>query len=207
MNSTPPIPIAISARHVHLTQEHVEALFGEEHQLQPKVELSQPGQFVAEQRVTLVGPKRSIERVAVIGPTRARTQVEISRTDEFHLGLDAPIRCSGDTDGTPGITLEGPAGRVTVTEGVIQAQRHLHMTSADAERYGVRHKEVVEVAIDSEGRDLIFGDVVVRVKDSYRLEMHLDTDEGNAAELGRGDSGVLVTTEACVTLRPRNASS
>ena len=192
----PPIPIKISARHVHLTEEAVAALFGAGHELTPRAPLGQPGQFVCEERVTLLGPKRSLERVAVVGPPRRACQVEVSRTDEFHLGLDAPIRGSGHVAGSPGITLEGPAGRLALTEGVIQAQRHIHMRPEDAEAYGVEHGDLVDVAIDSAGRDLTFGDVLVRVKASYTLEMHLDTDEANAADLGRDAVGVLVATAA-----------
>jgi acetate kinase len=202
----PRIPVAISARHVHLTDAAVERLFGTDHRLTPRQPLSQPGQFACEETVTLVGPRRSIEGVGVVGPTRPRCQVELSRTDEFQLGVDAPVRCSGDLAGTPGIVLEGPAGRIALDDGVICAQRHIHMTPEDAERFGVEHKDIVEVALDTEGRDLVFADVVVRVKPSYRLEMHLDTDEGNAAELGRrGASGVLVETDQIVQLRRRRA--
>ena len=200
VREAPPIPIAISARHIHLTLPDVAALFGRGYQLTPKTPLSQPGQYVCEERLTLVGPKRSLERVAIIGPPRGRTQIEVSRTDEFHLGLDAPIRCSGKVDNTPGITLIGPAGKLTTTEGVIQAQRHIHMRPQDAELYGVQDRDVVEVAVDSAGRDLVFGDVIVRVKDSYALEMHNDTDEANAADLSRGASGCLVPTDGTVRL-------
>ena len=199
----PPIPISISARHVHLAQEHVEALFGPGAQLQERKALTQPGQFAAVQRVNLVGPKRRLEGVTVVGPTRGRTQVEISRTDEFHLGLDAPIRCSGDIDNSPGITLEGPAGSVTLTEGVIQSQRHIHMTPEDADIYGLQDRDIVEVAVDTGGRDMVFGDIVVRVKASYKLDMHVDTDEGNAADLGRGSTGVLAETSGSVRVLRR----
>jgi acetate kinase len=202
----PPIPISISARHVHLTQEHVEALYGPDARLEPRVELTQPGQYAAKQRVTLIGPKRSIERVTVVGPPRGRTQVEISRTDEFHLGLDAPIRCSGDLDNTPGLTLEGPHGRVTLAEGVIQSQRHIHMTPEDAEIYGVQDRDIVEVSVDSDGRNMVFGDVVVRIESSYSLDMHLDTDEGNAANLGRGATGVLAGTGGTVRVLRRRST-
>jgi len=195
------IPVAVSARHCHLTQEAVEALFGAGHQLKPRKMISQPGQFAAEEIVQLVGPKRTIEKCRVVGPTRSKCQVEISRTDEFFLGLDAPIRGSGDLEGTPGITLVGPAGTYQMEEGVICAQRHIHMTSDDAARFGVKHHDNVEVLIDTEGRDLVFGDVLVRVKDSYALEMHLDTDEANAAELSRGEQGVIVKTNAFVRIR------
>ena len=194
------IPLAVSARHVHLTREVIEALFGEGHELTPMKWLSQPGQFAAEERVTLIGPKRSLERVRIIGPERPLCQIEIARTDEFFLGIDAPIRRSGDVKNTPGITLEGPKGRVTLDYGVIQAWRHIHMTTDDAEYFGVEHKDIVQVAIDSDGRDLIFGDVMVRVKDSYRLEMHIDTDEANAAEVVRGQQGVLYSTDESVRL-------
>ncbi len=198
------IPVAISARHVHLTDEAVSALFGAGHSLEPAQPLSQPGQFACKETVTLVGPRQRLEDVRVVGPARPRCQVEISRTDEFHLGIDAPVRCSGDLDGTPGVLLEGPAGRYALDEGVICAQRHIHMTPDDAERFGVGHKDVVEVALDTDGRDLVFADVVVRVKPSYRLEMHVDTDEGNAAELARsGASGVLVETGRVAHLRKR----
>jgi len=203
VREAPPIPVAVSARHIHLTLPDVAALFGRGYQLTERAPLGQPGQYVCEERVTLVGPKRSLERVAIIGPCRGQTQVEISRTDEFHLGLDAPIRCSGKVANTPGITIVGPAGQITTDQGVIQAQRHIHMTTADAEVYGVSDRDVVEVAIDSEGRDLTFGDVIVRVKDSYKLEMHIDTDEANAADLSSGDGGVLVPTTGHATVLRR----
>lgn len=200
----PTIPVAISARHVHLSHEHVEALFGEGATLTPRVELTQPGQFACKERVALIGPRGRIEKVRVIGPVRGQTQVEVARTDEFKLGIDAPVRMSGDLDNTPGLTLEGPSGTVDLDSGVICSQRHIHMTPADAERFGVSHKDVVEVALDTNGRDLVFGDVVVRVKDSYALEMHVDTDEGNAAELVRGGQGVLSTTGKVASIRRRD---
>lgn len=198
------VPIAVSARHVHLTREAVDALFGPGHQLTPKKPLGQPGQWVCEERLTLIGPKRTIERVAVLGPERSKCQVEISRTDEFWLGLDAPIRRSGDVGNSPGITLEGSDGRrLTIEEGVICAWRHIHMTTADAERFGVADGDRVEVEVDTDGRDLIFGDVLVRVRDSYVLEMHIDTDEANAAEITRGMDGVLHRTGRSARLRRR----
>lgn len=191
--STRTIPVAISARHLHLTQDTVEALFGAGHTLTPLKSLSQPGQFAAEEQVTLVGPKRSIEGVRVLGPVRSKNQVEISRTDEFFLGIDAPIRASGDVANTPGITLIGTEGRqVTLQNGVICAWRHIHMTPADAKAFGVKDRDVVEVDVGLPGvRSLTFRDVLVRVKSTYALEMHIDTDEGNAAELARIDVGVL----------------
>jgi len=198
------IPLAISARHVHLTQEAVEALFGEGHQLTSYKPISQPGQFACEEKVDLIGPKRTIEGVRVLGPTRPACQIEISRTDEFHLGMDAPIRNSGDVKNSPGITLQGPNGRLTLTEGVIQARRHIHMHSDDAAYFGVNDRDVVEIEVDGAGRDLIFKDVLVRVKDSYVLEMHLDTDEANAANVMRGQEGLLVATGREVRLRRKN---
>ncbi|MCA9571087.1 MAG: acetate/propionate family kinase, partial [Myxococcales bacterium] len=200
---TAPIPVKISARHVHLTAEHVEALFGPGHTLTPRKPLGQPGQYVCEERVTVVGPKNRLERVGIIGPPRPASQVEISRTDEFHLGVDAPVRLSGDHRGTPGITLEGPAGRVVLTSGLICAWRHIHMTPEDAERYGVSHGDRVEVELDTDGRDLVLRDVIVRVKDSYVLEMHIDTDEANAADLGADATGVLAPTHGKATLTRR----
>ena len=198
------IPVAVSARHVHLTDEAVDVLFGPGHTLTKRKAISQPGQFVAHERLTLVGPKRRLERVAVVGPTRKACQVEISRTDEFALGLDAPVRDSGDVANSPGILLEGPAGRLELREGVICARRHIHMTPEDAARFGVADRDVVEVALDTEGRDLVFGDVLVRVSPKYKLEMHIDTDEANAAELTTGDEGVLAGLGSCAQLRRRD---
>lgn len=189
-----PIPIAISARHVHLDRKAMDTLFGEGSELTPYKPLSQPGQFAAEERVTLVGPRGRIEGVRVLGPLRPACQVEVSRTDEFKLGVDAPIRRSGQVKGSAPITLEGPKGTVHLDEGLICAWRHIHMTTADAEAYGVKDGDMVEVTVSGGPRDLTFGDVLVRVKDSYALEMHIDTDEANAAELSRGATGELVYT-------------
>ena len=197
------IPIAVSARHIHLTEDAVQTLFGAGHELTPIKELSQPGQFACEETLTVVGPKRKLERVRVLGPTRSKNQVEISRTDEFWLGVDAPVRRSGDVANSPGITLEGPAGAVTLTEGLICAARHIHMTPDDAEAFGVSHGDTVEVAVDSAGRDLVFGDVLIRVSPKYALEMHVDTDEANAAELPRQGEGLLIATEGRARLRRR----
>src|SRR5690606_2892865 len=171
------IPVAVSARHIHLTRDAVDALFGPGHELTPRNPLSQPGQFACEETLTVVGPKRKLEGVRILGPIRSKNQVEISRTDEFHLGLDAPVRPSGRTEGSAGCTLIGPKGSLTLTGGVICAWRHIHMRPEDAEHFGVAHGDVVEVAIDSEGRDLTYGDVMVRVSPAYALEMHIDTDE------------------------------
>lgn len=197
------IPIAISARHVHLTQETVEALFGKGYQLTEYKPLSQPGQFACNERVTLVGPKNKIENVRILGPVRSKNQVEISRTDEFFLGIDAPIRASGHTEGSPGIHLIGDKGEVTLKEGVICAWRHIHMTTQDAENFGVKDKDIVEVEITNGDRPITFGNTLVRVKDSYKLEMHIDTDEGNAAELSRQAEGVLIKTDGEIHLIKR----
>jgi len=202
-----PIPVAISARHVHLTQAHVEALFGAGHQLTYRKALSQPGQFACEETVTLVGPKRELERVRVLGPARPETQVEVSRTDEFYLGLDAPVRQSGDIANTPGITLRGPAGSVALERGVICAWRHIHMTPDDASHFGVDDGDVVEVAVQStEQRELTFGGVLIRVSPKFALEMHIDTDEGNAAGLSDDAHGTVVDTAMTATLRRRATS-
>jgi acetate kinase len=198
-----PIPVKISARHVHLTDAHVEALFGKGATLTPRKPLGQPNQFICEERVTLVGPKRSIERVGIIGPPRRASQVEISRTDEFTLGVDAPVRLSGDHRNTPGITLRGPAGEVTLESGLICAWRHIHMRPEHAEQYGVKHGDLVEVELNTTDRDLVLRDVMVRVKESYALEMHIDTDEANAADLGRGATGMLVETKGLARLTKR----
>jgi acetate kinase len=175
------IPVAVSARHAHLSAGTLEQLFGAGYRLHKRADLSQTGQYSAEETVALVGPRGRIERVRLMGPPRSADQIEISRSDEFVLGVDAPVRLSGDLTGTPGITLEGPRGRVTVERGVICARRHIHMSPADAVRLGVRDGEAVQVEIDSDGRDLEFADVVVRVADTFRLELHLDADEANAA--------------------------
>lgn len=196
------VPIAISARHVHLTEETIATLFGPVYQLTVFKELSQPGQFAAHETVTLVGPRHSIEHVRVVGPPRKADQVEITRSDEFYLGLDAPVRLSGDLQNTPGITLAGPQGKVQLTRGVICAKRHLHMTPQEALAWGVAHGDSLDIAIDSDGRDLVFRDVLVRVNDSYRLEMHIDTDEANAAGLDSGDDGVLISIHAQGRLIP-----
>lgn len=185
-----PIPINTSAHHVHLAQPDVEALFGAGHQLTKRGDLLQPGQFACEEAVTLVGPRGTIERVRVLGPTRKESQIEISRTEEFKLGVDAPIRASGDLDGSPSVTLRGPAGEVKLKQGVICALRHIHMTPEDALHFALRDKDVVRVKVPGE-RSIIFGDVLVRVNPDYRLEMHLDTDEANAAELDNGAVGFL----------------
>lgn len=172
--------VETSARHVHLTTEQIEALFGKGATLTHKKDLSQPGQFACEERVTVVGPKKEIANVIVLGPARPAGQVEVSLTDARTLGIAAPVRESGDVEGTPGCKLVGPCGEVELPCGVIAAKRHIHMTPEDAENLGVSDKEIVSVKLDT-ARPLIFGDVVVRVSPKFKLAMHIDTDESNAA--------------------------
>ncbi|MBQ7474489.1 MAG: phosphate propanoyltransferase [Clostridia bacterium] len=175
------IIVETSARHVHLTEEHIEALFGKGATLTFKKALSQPGQFASEERVTLVGPKKTIPNVSILGPARSATQVEVSLTDARTLGVAAPVRESGDIKGTPGLKIVGPAGEIEIEEGVIAAKRHIHFTPEDAEKFGVSDKQIVSVKIDSADRSTVFGDVVVRVSPKFSAAMHIDTDESNAA--------------------------
>jgi acetate kinase len=186
------IPIAISARHAHLSRETIDRLFGVGYQLRTRARLMQPGQYAAEETVSLIGPRGRLDHVRVLGPPRGDDQVEVSRSDEFALGLDAPVRISGDLSDTPGIMIEGPVGRVQLKKGTICALRHIHMTPEDAVRLGVRDRDTVEIAVRNGERDTVFGDVVVRVSPDYRLELHLDTDEGNAAGVRPGDTAVLL---------------
>lgn len=175
------ILVETSARHVHLTEEHIKILFGEGATLTHKKDLSQPGQFACEERVTVVGPKKSIPNVIILGPARSATQVEVSLTDARTLGVNAPVRESGDIAGSGACKLVGPAGEVEISEGVIAAKRHIHLTPENAEEFGVSDKQIVSVKIDSDGRSLVFGDVVVRVSPKFAPAMHIDTDESNAA--------------------------
>ena len=185
-----PIPIEVSAHHAHLSQADVDKLFGPGHQLTPEHELSQPGQFACKEKVNLIGPKGKITGVRVLGPTRKETQIEIAMTEQFKVGVQPPIRESGDLANTPGIVLEGPAGTAQIERGVICAQRHIHMSPDDAMRFRLRDKYVVQVRVEGD-RELIYGDVVVRVNPNYRLAMHIDTDEGNAANISTGMLGYI----------------
>jgi acetate kinase len=182
--------VEVSAHHIHLKQEHVEALFGKGHKLTKHADLSQPGQYACKEQLAIVGPKGRIERVRVLGPARKYTQIEIAMTEQFKLGVHPPIRESGDIADTPGCTLESPSGSVKVDRGVICALRHIHMTPEDALRYGVRDKSVVRVRIAGD-RGLTFGDVLVRVDPSFALAMHIDTDEANAANVQTGAQGYI----------------
>jgi putative phosphotransacetylase len=174
------ILVETSARHLHVTEEALAALFGEGHKLTNKKDLSQPGQFACEEKVEVVGPKGTL-KMSILGPTRPETQIELSFTDARALGITAPIRESGDVAGTPGISLRGPAGEITIDNGVIIAKRHIHLTPESAAEFGVADKQIVKVAIDSNGRKTVFDDVVVRVKSTFAPAMHIDTDECNAA--------------------------
>ena len=173
--------VETSARHVHLTEEHIEALFGAGHKLVYKKELSQPGQYACEERVSVVGPKNKIDRVIVLGPARKASQVEISFTDARTLGITAPVRESGDVAGSGACKLVGPCGEVELAEGVIVAKRHIHFTPDEAAEANVSDKEIVMVKVASEGRTTIYDDVVVRVHPNFAAAMHIDTDESNAA--------------------------
>lgn len=179
------IAVGISARHIHVSKEDLETLFGSGYELTSMKDLSQPGQFAAKETVELVTEKGAM-KVRILGPIRKQTQIELAFTDSMKLGLKPPVRDSGDLKGSPGLTVKGPNGEVKLEEGVIVAGRHIHMTPADASRFGVNDKEIVKV-ICAGPRGLIFDNVLVRVSDTAGLEMHIDTDEGNAAMLNTGD--------------------
>ena len=184
--------VETSARHRHLSQKDLETLFGEGYQLTPKKDLSQPGQFACVERVDVVGSKKTLSGVTILGPVRKATQVELSLTDARSIGVDAPIRESGDIAGSGACKLVGPKGEIELKEGVIAAKRHIHMTPADAEAFGVNDGQTVSVRIDSNGRALTFGDVVIRVRDDFALAMHIDTDESNAACAVPGTMGEVI---------------
>ena len=183
--------VETSARHVHVTKEALAILFGEGATLTNKKDLSQPGQFACEEKVTVVGPKGSL-KASILGPERKDCQVELSATDARSIGVTAPVRESGDIAGSAPCKLVGPCGEVELSEGVIIAKRHIHATPADAEELGVQEKQIVKVKIDTPERSLIFDDVVVRVSDKYALAMHIDTDEANAAGCSGDVMGVIV---------------
>ena len=184
--------VEVSARHIHVTQADMDILFGKGSELHPVKELSQPGQFASEEKLTLKGPKGSLT-ARILGPLRSETQVEVSLTEARQLGVKAQIRESGDLEGTTGdLTLVGPAGEIALTKGVIAAKRHVHMTPTDAEKYGVTNGEVVAVKIETAGRSVVFGDTVIRVSDKYSLAMHIDTDEANAAAISGTAQGEIV---------------
>ncbi len=185
--------VETSARHVHVTQEVLETLFGAGYALTKKKDLSQPGQFASNERVDVVGPKKTLSGVSILGPVRPEMQVELSLTDARSIGVAAPVRESGDIAGSGACKLVGPCGEVEIAEGVIAAKRHIHMTTADAAAMGLADKQIVSVKVPSgNGRALVFGDVVVRVSDKYALAMHIDTDESNAAGVAPGTMGEIL---------------
>ena len=183
------VPVEASGRHVHVTKEQAMALFG--HPLTPKRPLSQPGQYLAQERVTVIGPKGKLANVAVLGPERSEGQVEISLTDGKVLGIQPPIRQSGDVKDSPGAVLEGHQGQVQLQQGVIAAQRHIHLHPKDAERFGVRDKQTVKLRVFS-ARPLVFEDVTVRVREDFAAAVHLDYDEANACGFRQGDLGRIL---------------
>ena len=186
------IPVGISNRHIHLSREHVEILFGKGYELTKMKDLSQPGQYACKEQLTIVGPSmRAIEGVRVLGPERKKSQVEISRTDSFVLKVKPPVRESGDIKGSAPVTIVGPKGVVTLKEGCIIANRHIHMSEDEGARFGVRDGEYVDVELNGERRSLFY-DVQIRVHKDFRLEMHIDTDDANAAGEGNGFKAKLL---------------
>lgn len=187
------IPVGVSNRHIHLSREHLDILFGKDYELQKLKDLSQPGQYACKEQVTLIGPSlRAIEGVRVLGPVRKASQVEISRTDSFTLKVKPPVRESGVIEGSAPVTVVGPKGVVTLKEGCILANRHIHMSDKDGEKFGVRDGEYVAVEANGDGKRTALYDVQVRVSDKFALEMHLDTDDANACGIGNGAKVKLI---------------
>ncbi|MFD0698301.1 phosphate propanoyltransferase [Paenibacillus sp. GCM10027628] len=186
------VPVGVSARHIHLSIAHIELLFGKGYQLTNFKDLSQPGQFAANETVTIEGPKGKFDKVRILGPARGATQIEVSRTDAFTLGVNPPVRESGNIEGTPGLRVIGPQGEVELDKGVIVAARHIHFHTSDADKWGIQDKQILRVKLNGE-RPLIFEDVIARVSDLYELDMHIDTDEGNAAGVKTGDVAEILS--------------
>lgn len=186
------ILIETSARHVHLTKETIETLFGAGYELTKKKDLSQPGQFACEERVTIVGPKKKLDGVSILGPARPADQVELSATDARSIGLNAPVRESGDLAGSPGCTIIGPKGEVTIAQGVIVAKRHVHLIPETAEKNGISNGQIIGLKIESDGRSAVLGDVVARVSPAFADAAHIDTDESNAVSAVAGMTGEIV---------------
>lgn len=185
------LPIALSNKHVHLAQADIDVLFGEGYELTPIKDLSQPGQYACDEKVDLVGPKRTIKGVRVLGPARKESQVEVSLSDGFTLGSNVPVKGSGSLDGTPGVKLVGPKGEVELKQGLIAAARHIHMHTDDAKEFGVEDKQMVSIKTIGE-RALIFENVLIRVNPEFALEMHVDVEEGNAAGVKNCDLVELI---------------
>jgi putative phosphotransacetylase len=194
LNHSKQVPIAVSNRHIHLSPEHVERLFGRGYKLNKLKSLSQPNQFAAKETVTLIGPKGRIANVRVLGPSRGNTQAEVSLYDGFTLGVKPPIRNSGDLKGSEGIVIQGPRGQIKIEEGLICAARHIHMHTSDAEAFEVTDGDLVQVKVDG-GRGIIYSNVLIRVSPKYKLEMHLDLDEANAANIQNGQLGEIIPLE------------
>jgi putative phosphotransacetylase len=180
------VPAGVSARHVHVTREHLDILFGSGYELTNFKDISQPGQFASGEQVTLIGPKGSIDKVRILGPLRKQTQAEVSPSDARKLGVNPPVRQSGMHEGTPGITLVGPKGTIVLQQGCIIAERHIHMTPDDARAFGVQNGQMVQVKIDGP-RGGIMSQVAIRIRDDFALDMHIDTDDGNAFGIKTGD--------------------
>lgn len=185
------LPIALSNKHIHLGQEDLDVLFGKGYELTVKKDLSQPGQYACEERVDIVGPKGTLKGVRVLGPVRGRTQIEVSISDAFKLGVTPVVKNSGDVEGTPGAKIVGPKGEVELKDGVMVAARHIHMHTTDGEKFGVKDGDIVKVKTEGM-RAVIFENVLVRVKENFALEMHVDIEEGNAAGVKNGDLVELI---------------
>ncbi|EFM13142.1 Propanediol utilization protein [Paenibacillus curdlanolyticus YK9] len=185
------VPVGVSARHIHLSPEHIEVLFGSGYQLTEMKPLSQPGQYAAQETVAVIGPKGTFPKVRILGPARKATQLEVSRTDAFSIGVKPPVRESGDIQGSAGITIQGPAGEVTIEEGVIVAARHIHFHTEDAQRWGIADKQQLRVRVGGE-RGVVFEHVIARVSPEYALDMHIDTDEANAAGVENGQTAEII---------------
>ncbi len=193
-----PLVVNISARHIHLTQEHVDVLFGKGHQLTVEKELYQKGYFAAAETLAIVGPRRRmLPNVRVLGPTRSASQVELAFTDGISLGIELPVRLSGDVKGTPGCVLVGPAGVVELKEGVIRALRHVHMGDDDLKHYGVKPGDAMHLRVNSQGCTSVLENLVVRAEKNIKLEVHIDTDEGNCVDLEHAPLVELIKPESC----------
>lgn len=179
------VPVGMSYRHIHLSKEHLNILFGEGYELTRMKDLSQPGQYAAEEKVDVYGPKGALKGLRILGPVRKETQIEVSISDSFALGVKVPIRDSGELEGTFGARIVGPKGEVVIDKGVIAAARHIHMHTSDAECFGVADGDIVSVKVEGK-RGLVFDNVLIRARGDYALEMHLDIEEGNAAGLANG---------------------
>ncbi len=186
------VMVETSARHIHVSREDLDILYGKDYQLTNKKDLSQPGQFACEERLNLVGPKGELKNISILGPERKATQVELSLTDARALGIKVPVRESGDIDNTPGLKIVGPKGEVEIPVGAIAAKRHIHLTPADADEMGLVDKQIVSVKVETADRTTTFGDVIVRVHPNFAAAMHIDTDEANAAAISGTVNGEII---------------